>query len=260
MTEPQIIFEDSEMLVINKPPGMIVNRSDTAKGEVTLQDWVLSCIFRHSRESGNLDAWIPDQVRDDENEKDEEFFSRSGIVHRLDKDTSGVMLIAKSTENFQRLKDQFKTRKVKKFYLALAHGRFEKREGEISAPIDRNPQNRFRFAIIEGGRAATTLYQVTTVYEREGEVYSLVSLEPLTGRTHQIRVHLNHLGHPLVSDSLYLGAKTLKKDLLFCPRIFLHALSIGFFHPKNDSWMKVEAELPDDLTSTLKLLQIPQTS
>lgn len=245
MIEPRIVFEDSEIIVINKPPAMIVNRSDTARGELTLQDWVEG---QFKVQSAKL------KVTTDE---EKEYISRSGIVHRLDKDTSGVILVAKNSDSFQRLKDQFKTRKVKKSYLALAHGRFEKREGEISAPIDRNPQNRFRFTVLEGGRSATTRYEVRESCEKDGEVYSLVCLEPLTGRTHQIRVHLNHLGHPLVSDSLYLGAKTLKKDLLFCHRIFLHALSVGFFHPTQGSWMKVEADLPDDLAGTLKLLQLP---
>lgn len=281
--EPTIIYEDQELLVINKPPGMVVNRSDTARGEVTLQDWVLSRfqdlfpVIPSATEGSPANAGGTatraetlrqaqgDIVVSDSSTKlgmtentslgEEEFVSRSGIVHRLDKDTSGVLIIAKDAGTFQKLKTQFKERLVKKSYLALVHGRLREKAGEINAPIGRNPKNRFRFTVLEGGREAVTEYQVVSFYTLGAGPYTLLRLMPKTGRTHQLRVHLVHLGHPIISDPLYSGRKQLKSDLQLSPRIFLHAQSIGFRQPVTGAWLQVEAELPDDLKQVLARLQ-----
>ncbi len=253
--EPTIIYEDQELLVINKPPGMVVNRSETTLGGTTVQDWI--------------ESYLKSKIENLKSAEMEEFHSRSGIVHRLDKDTSGVLIIAKDAVTFQKLKTQFKERTIKKTYLALVHGRLREKAGEINAPIGRNPKNRFRFTVLDGGREAVTEYRVISSYtlhppagplRREASEagaipYTLLQLHPKTGRTHQLRVHLVHLGHPIISDPLYSGRKQLKSDLQLSPRIFLHAQSIGFRQPSTGAWLQVEAELPDDLNRVLEKLR-----
>lgn len=239
---PEIIFEDENILVVNKPCGMIVNKADTAKSEFTLQDWVQSkCIIY------NVQCTIKNEFND-----------RSGIVHRLDKDTSGVILIAKNEKTFIQLQEQFKNRTVHKEYNALVHGIVMPSSGIINAPIERNPFNRKRFGIFPGGREAVTEYKtILNSPQRNGnrEEYTLLKLKPHTGRTHQIRVHLKYLGYPIVSDILYGGRKNIKSDLKFCPRMFLHARKIEFIHPVTNSKVGFEADLPLVLQEVLKSLE-----
>ncbi len=202
-----IIFENEELLVINKPCGVVVNRAESAKGE-TVQDWI--------------DSIVPPTA----GLQNDEFISRSGIVHRLDKDTSGILVIAKNPESFEVLKNQFKERKVVKKYLTLVHGELEPKEGEINAPIERSPVNRMHFGVFPGGREAITKYKVLKYLKflkYPKEIYSYLEVEPKTGRTHQIRVHMKYLGHSVVSDPLYAGRKQLIRDRAICPRMFLHA-------------------------------------
>ena len=217
-------------MVLTKPAGMIVNRAQTTAGKITLEDW--------------LDL------------KGIRGLDRHGIVPRLDKDTSGLIVVGKTAEAMQALLAQFKNRQVKKSYLALVHGRLEPKVGTINAPISRNPFNRQRFGIFIGGRAATTDYKLESVYlNPEGEELSLVKAFPLTGRTHQIRVHFKSLNHPLVSDPWYGGRKTAKKDLRFCPRLFLHAASLEIKHPVTNNHLHYEVSLPEDLQSVLNKLK-----
>lgn len=240
----QIIYEDNSVLVVLKLADQVVNRAETTREEVTLQD-ELEEYFGIKRRAAPLC---------------QDFEGRAGIVHRLDKGTSGVLVVAKTEKAFADLQAQFKQREVEKGYLALVHGKVKKREGRIEAPIARNPKNRMRFAVVEGGRAAVTEYRclrmhvLTHANKRGKEILTLLKVKPLTGRTHQIRVHMKHIGHPLVSDPLYLSRKRLKEDRYWCPRIFLHAESLGFKHPKTGAWVRLEAELPEDLRSALKHL------
>lgn len=227
MKQPIIIFEDDQILVINKPSGLVVNRAETVK-EQTLQDWI-------ERKTG-----IFKKLR-----KDNNFNKRSGVVHRLDKDTSGLMVIAKTAQSFADLQQQFKQRKVKKKYLALVHGRLEPRSGDIKLPLGRKPQDRRKFIVRLKGRQAVTEYQVKEYLRRGEEWFSLVELDLKTGRTHQIRVHLRHLGHSLVTDRIYLGRQRFKKDQKWCPRLFLHASYLSFFHPKTGQQREFYAELPE---------------
>jgi 23S rRNA pseudouridine1911/1915/1917 synthase len=238
---PQILYEDDSLLVVNKPVGMVVNRSETVGEGGTLQEWVEGKVKSIKYKVESTEA--------------EEFRSRAGIVHRLDKDTSGVLVVAKTPRAFAALQRQFKERLVKKTYVALVHGKVAPSRGEIALPVGRDPKNRQRFAVLNSGRPATTRYSVLASYSLDANYYTLLQLEPLTGRTHQLRVHLAHLHHPVVADPWYAGRKTARADRSFCPRLFLHAQSLGFTHPATGAWMKFEADLPKELVKVLQNLE-----
>lgn len=237
--EPKIIFEEEQLLLIDKPAGMIVNKADTTKNVETVQDWVEAKFSIFKDQFSNSDT---------------DFAKRAGIVHRIDKETSGILLIAKTEEAFINLQAQFKERKVKKRYLALVHGKLVQQEGEINAPVGRLPWNRERFGVFPEGKEAKTNYRViqsTKCIEHSPEEdLTLVELAPETGRTHQIRVHMQFLGHPLVGDEFYAGRKQARDDRKWCPRVFLHASYIGFFHPKTGNWLEFICELPPELNLT----------
>ncbi|TXG75724.1 RluA family pseudouridine synthase [Candidatus Dojkabacteria bacterium] len=233
-----IIYENDDFMVIVKPAGLTVNRSDTAKDEQTLQDLV-----------EDLGKIKPDASH-------LEFTNRGGIVHRLDKETSGVMIVAKNSESFDALQAQFKERRVEKEYIALAHGEINPEKGEINVPVGRLPWNRKRFGALAGGREAQTEYEVIKEYILGKEILSLVKLHPRTGRTHQIRVHLKFINHPIFGDPLYGGRKTSRDDRKILPRVFLHAKKISFFDPRNGEKIEFEAELTPELLETLDKLMI----
>jgi len=239
---PNIIFEDSELLVIDKPSGMTVNRADTTRHEQTLQDWI-----EREYQISNIKFQMS-------NEEGSDFYRRSGIVHRLDKETSGLILVAKTEAAFVALQNQFKERTVQKKYLALVHGEVRPGSGEITAPIGRQAWNRMRFGVVTGGKEAQTKYQVLEyrVIKNGKEKLSLVELEPKTGRTHQIRVHMKYLGFPLYADFLYAGRKTQRNDRKYLSRVFLHAARISFTHPTTQQEMTFSSELPNELQSFLK--------
>ncbi len=219
-----ILFEDEIVIVINKPPGVVVNRAESVK-ESTLQDWTET----------ELKITV----------------ERGGIVHRIDKETSGILLIAKTPEAFIELQRQFKERIVKKTYLALVHGTLVPPEGEIRAPVGRLPWNRERFGIVPGGKEAVTRYKVLqeVVLRSKTTSYEYVELYPETGRTHQIRVHLKYINHPIVGDPLYAGRKMSRNDRLWAPRVMLHAWKISFFHPGTVALVDFVAPIPDDMKS-----------
>ena len=229
MDEPIIVFEDKYLLVISKPAGWIVNKASTTTDQPVLQ------------------TWLEDQqyllAKDGER--------RSGIVHRLDKETSGIILVAKDKNTFSYLQGLFKKRKVKKEYLALVHGEVGLDEGVVNLPVGRLPWNREKFGVLPGGRDAETKYRVVERYQRDGKKFSLVKCYPKTGRTHQIRIHLGYMGHSLVADTKYAGRKTARDDRLWCPRLFLHAKRISFVHPKSKKRQSFKSELPSDLSVAL---------
>lgn len=246
MSVPTIIFEDDDILVVDKPAGMVVNRADTTKNMITLQEWA----------EGKL------RVERGEMRNDElsEFEKRGGIVHRLDKETSGVIVVAKNEESFINLQAQFKGRNVNKTYLALVHGELKPEESEINVPIGRLPWNRTRFGVLAEGREAMSKYKVLSikylVTDKVSEPLSLVEVYPATGRTHQIRVHMRHVGHPVFADELYAGRKVSKRDRKILPRHFLHASRIVLNHPSTRQDMTFESPLPPDLKQfTEKLSQ-----
>ncbi len=248
-----IIFEDEAFLVIEKPSGLVVNRADTTGKAETIQDWAE---IHLSLRAGAKQSVIKDEQRiassfTPRNDIEVEFLSRSGIVHRLDKDTSGLLVIAKTPGAFENLKNQFKERTTVKKYLALVHGAVEPPSGKINAPIARSPYNRMHFGIFPGGREAITEYRVIKLLSYKVEKYSLLELIPHTGRTHQIRVHMKYINHPVVSDPIYGGRKNYQNDLEFCPRLFLHAFYLKLNHPLTGKVLEFESELAMDLNSVL---------
>lgn len=243
---PQIIYEDNDLLILNKPSGLVVNSSETQKDKPTLEDWVresYSQLFADANDHGDHDAGQDD------------FFRRAGIVHRLDKETSGVILVAKNKEAFFDLQKQFKERSVSKSYKTLVLGKLSPQNGIIENKIGRNPKNRMRFCVTEDGKKAITEYKVLEyLKDDDNQLYSLVLVTPKTGRTHQIRVHFAFLGHPAIGDKLYTFRRRLKEDRKLINRQFLHASSLSFAHPQIKTAFRVEAELSNDLLNTLKKL------
>jgi len=232
--KPKIIHEDDSLIVLSKPSGWITNEASTTTNQPVIQKWIKE----------ELDFEIS---------KSREF--RSGIVHRLDKETSGILLVAKTKHAFRHLQNQFKERIVKKEYTALAHGKIEPGEGVIKVPVGRLPWKRDRFGVVPGGREAETSYKVVKYFNVDGKDYSLVECKPVTGRTHQIRIHLQYLGHAIVSDEFYAGRKTARDDRMWCPRLFLHASKIFFLHPKNEKEVNFESSISPDLKKALLSLE-----
>lgn len=240
----EIVYEDEDIIAVVKPYGMIVNNADTSSKEFTLQDWT-----EEKLEIKNVNLKIDNTLISD-------FYNRSGIVHRLDKETSGILLIAKNEESFKNLQAQFKERKVEKCYVALCHGTFVQ-EGSISVPVGRLPWNRMRFGVVPDGRSAVTDFKMEQLYqnpdEKNGKL-SLIKAFPKTGRTHQIRVHLQYAGFPIYSDVLYAGRRVARDDRKRLPRHFLHAKEISFFHPKTGEKMTLSSQLTKDLSDFLSSL------
>jgi 23S rRNA pseudouridine1911/1915/1917 synthase len=217
-----VIYEDEDVLVVDKPPGLTVHPAPGHKGG-TLVNAILSHLPLLAGENG-----------------------RPGIVHRLDKDTSGLMVIAKNTVALAKLSEQFKSHRITKIYLTLVQGHLTPEEGIIEAFIGRDTGDRKKMAIsVESfGREARTRYKVL----RYPGDYTFLEVKPETGRTHQIRVHLAAIGHPVVGDATY----GFKHRLL--ARQFLHAHRLGFFHPRTGEYMEFTSELPADLQQVLEPL------
>ena len=216
----KILYEDDDLLVIDKPPGLTVHPAPGHPSH-TLINAILSH-FPHL-------ADISDSLR-------------PGVVHRLDKDTSGVMLVAKNSVAQINLAEQFKAHSVVKAYLVLVKGHLTPENGIIEAPIGRDPRNRKRMAVVTRGREARTEYQVV----RYIDDFTLLEVRPETGRTHQIRVHLSAIGYPVIGDAMY-GVKSAVLS-----RQFIHASRLGFKSPSTDEYVEFKSELPPDLEQALK--------
>lgn len=208
-----IIYEDKNVLVVNKPVGVISH----SRGKFWNEPSVASFVRQKTNQVGD----------------------RAGIVHRLDRATSGVMICAKNSATLAWLQKQFSQRRVQKTYIAIVSGHLNEPEAIIDMPIERNPKAPATFRVAANGRAAQTNYQVLQTTNQ----YSLLELKPLTGRTHQLRVHLRHLGHPIVGDELYNGAAG--------KRLYLHALSLQIRLPNNELHT-FEAPLPPDFNALLE--------
>ncbi len=234
-----ILFEDDCLIVLNKPAGMVTH---PAYGNYT--GTLVNALLHHSRKLSTL------------NEP-----TRPGIVHRLDKDTSGLMVVAKDDATHARLARQFSERTVSREYWAIVWGLFEKRSGFISAPVGRSKSDRKKIAVTETGKSARTEYEVLENFD----YLSLLRLTLRTGRTHQIRVHLHHVGHPVFGDPTYGGRRIAwggsesKREVHeFLSRIHrqaLHAKTIGFVHPATREHLSFDSEIPEDMLSILGKLR-----
>jgi 23S rRNA pseudouridine1911/1915/1917 synthase len=234
-----IVYEDAECVVVDKEPDMVVHPASSYRGKTLVQ----ALLFRYP------------ELREMVSPESEEG-KRPGIVHRLDRDTSGLMVVARSREARASLQSQFKDRSVEKAYLALVYGRLDPPRGTIEAPIGRDLRSRQRMSVVPGGRPAVTRYQTRQfLFNPHGarEPYTLAEAWPATGRTHQIRVHLAHIGHPVVGDRLYGGGRRRRQGIA-CPRQFLHAYRLGFHRPSDGQWMIFESALPVDLQRVLEPL------
>lgn len=235
---PKIIYEDKTILVIDKPAGMIVNQASTISHANTVQIWAAQRLIDEFPE-------YEDRIGESE------FYPRAGIVHRLDKETSGLLILAKTEEAFVSLQAQFKNREVSKTYKTLVHGFLIEKSGVVDAPIGRLPWNRVRFGVIPMGRASVTKYKVVDegflTVGRDKQKVSIVECYPKTGRTHQIRVHMKFIGNPLFGDELYGGRKVSRKDRKVLPRHFLHAEKLEFTHPLTLERVTFTSPLPEEL-------------
>ena len=226
----EILYEDAHLLALNKPAGLVVHPAPGHPGGTLVHALLHHC---------------PDLPGIGEER-------RPGIVHRLDKDTSGVMVVAKTEAAMRSLAGQFKGRRVKKTYLALVHGEVRQTEGRIATQIGRHEHDRKRMAVrTKKGREAVTTYRVM----RRLEGFTLLQLHPETGRTHQIRVHLSTMGHPIVGDKVYGGTREKKFRVsgfgfrVRAERQLLHSWKLGVFHPTTNEWMEFEAPPPADFMS-----------
>src|ERR1044071_9068014 len=225
-----IVFEDDTLVVVNKPAGLVVHpAAGTPSGTLA------NALAYHFQQLPGTGA-------------------RPGIVHRLDRDTSGLLVVAKTEAALENLSDQFRDRTVYKSYVALVHGRVLSNTGKIDQPLARDRSNRTRMAVVRGGRNALTLYRVRSSYER----FTLLDVELKTGRTHQIRVHLAWIKHPVVGDETYGGGRDntipdpqLRARVRNLKRHFLHAEKLGFKHPQTNEFVKFESPLPAELSGVL---------
>jgi 23S rRNA pseudouridine1911/1915/1917 synthase len=235
----EIVYEDETLVVVNKPAGLVVHPA-AAVHSGTLAN-ALAYHFQQLPDSG---AGV-----------------RPGIVHRLDRDTSGLLAVAKTEAALEHLSDQFRDRTVFKSYVALVHGRVQADTGRIDQPLARDASNRTRMAVVRGGRSALSLYRVRQRFNR----FTLLDVELKTGRTHQIRVHLAWLKHPVVGDETYGGGRDntiqdakLRAHVRNLGRHFLHAERLAFTHPQTNERVEFSSPLPPELTQLLTEIEVTE--
>jgi 23S rRNA pseudouridine1911/1915/1917 synthase len=262
-----VVYEDAEVVVVNKPAGMVVHpaagvQSGTLANALAyrLRNADFGLRIDEGRASSADPAPSGAQPQDTANPQSairNPQSLRPGIVHRLDRDTSGLVVVAKTAEAHENLSEQFRARTVFKSYVALVHGVVREEKGRIEQPLARDPRNRTRMAVARGGRAALSLWRVRRRFER----FTLLDVEIKTGRTHQIRVHLAWMKHPVVGDETYgagrdktLPDPALRARIASLGRQFLHAERLGFHHPRTGEWLSFTAELPRELQEFLDAL------
>jgi 23S rRNA pseudouridine1911/1915/1917 synthase len=233
----EIVYEDEELIVVNKQAGLVVHPAAGVP-----QGTLVNALAYHFQQLPRGAGAV----------------ARPGIVHRLDRDTSGLIVAARTEAAHEHLTEQFRAREVFKSYLALVHGSVAGESGRIDQPIARDRGNRTRMGVVRGGRPSLSLYRVRERFER----FTLLDVEIKTGRTHQIRVHLQWLKHPVVSDAVYGGGRdktvadvTLRARIAALGRQFLHAEQLGFRHPCTGEALRFHAPLPRELASFLELLK-----
>ena len=232
----EVVYEDDDLIVVNKPAGMVVHPA-AGVDSGTLAN-ALAFHFQQLSTTGGA--------------------VRPGIVHRLDKGTSGLLVVAKTEAAHEHLADQFRDREVFKSYVALVHGQVEKEVGEIDQPIARDPRNRTRMAVVRGGRLSLSIYKVRQRFER----FTLLDVELKTGRTHQSRVHLAWLKYPVVGDEVYGAGRdktvinpVIRSRIAKLGRQFLHAEQLGFRHPRTAEQLRFTAPLSKELQSLLDQIE-----
>ncbi|HEV3305311.1 MAG TPA: RluA family pseudouridine synthase [Candidatus Sulfotelmatobacter sp.] len=233
-----IVYEDNDLAVINKPAGMMVHAgagtTDDARNRGTLVNALLHHLGSLSGMGGEL---------------------RPGIVHRLDKETSGLIVVAKNDDAHRKLSAQFAAREVKKKYVALVHGWVKKDSGTLAQSISRDPVRRMKMTTrLEGGRTAVTHYRVARRLDTKFGKFTLLDVKIDTGRTHQIRVHVAAMGHPVVGDTTYGAPKQArgKSAVIGLPRNFLHSAELEFRHPRTGEAITLKSELPEQLRDFLE--------
>jgi len=224
----EVLYQDDDVIVINKPAGMAVHPSPGWGGPTVVQALAEQGVLLSSAGASE----------------------REGVVHRLDANTTGVMVLAKSERAFKDLKNQFRDRETAKVYHALVQGHITPSTGTVDAPIDRHPKHGERFAVVSTGRDSLTHYQTLEAFRGA----SLIEVDLETGRTHQIRVHMSAIGHPCVGDTLY-GADPKFAKTLGLDRQWLHASKLTFRHPATGEPMTFESEYPKDLAASLARLR-----
>ncbi|NPV29731.1 MAG: RluA family pseudouridine synthase [Firmicutes bacterium] len=221
----EIVYEDDDLLVVNKPPGLVVHPAPGHSGGT-----LVNALLNHCPNLPGIGGYL-----------------RPGIVHRLDKDTSGLLVVSKTDLAHQSLTAQLKARQIKRKYLALVHGEVREEEGMIDAPLGRDPKNRKKIAVVPNGKEARTFYRVKERFPG----YTLLDVELETGRTHQIRVHLAYAGYPVAGDPVY-GPRRNPLDL---PGQALHAYRITFTHPRTGEFLSFEAPLPPAFAAAVTILR-----
>jgi len=242
-----IVYEDADLAIVNKPAGMMVHAGAGATDDSRNRGTLVNALLHHFETLSAVGGE-----------------TRPGIVHRLDKETSGLIIVAKNDEAHRQLADQFAKREVKRKYVALVHGWLKKDRGTISTSISRDRVRRIRMTTrLAGGREAVSHYQLTQRIDTPYGKFSLIDVRIDTGRTHQIRVHMSSLGHPVVGDKLY-GAPAELKPLdkqsslapISLPRNFLHAAELTLTHPRTKAPIALTSPLPPELQQFLKTLEI----
>lgn len=233
----EIVYEDEYLAVIDKPAGMVVHPGAGVTGGT-----LANAIAWHFKREPTIATGGSERV---------------GIVHRLDKDTSGLILVAKDEKTQEALSEQFRSRNVEKSYVALVHGQVREKSGKIDRPIDRDRWHRTKMTVAANGREALSLWKVSRRFEK----FTLLEVEIKTGRTHQIRVHLASINHPVVGDATYnegrdntIANPEIKKAVEKLGRFFLHAERIAFTHPETQERISLAAEIPVELKELLDLL------
>lgn len=241
-----IVFEDEFLAVINKPAGMVVH-----PGAGVRSGTLANAIAHHFKFN------IPDSKLSESGTWDPGSGIRVGIVHRLDKDTSGLILVAKDEQTHEALAEQFRDRTVQKKYVALVHGNIAENSGKIERPIARDRWHRTKMTVAANGRHALSLWKVRERFEK----FTLLEVDIKTGRTHQIRVHLASINHPVVGDATYnegrdntIANAEVRKAIEKLNRFFLHSQRLTFTHPKTGERLTFTSELPTELAQLLKLL------
>lgn len=220
----EIIYEDHDVVVVNKPQGMVVHPS-IGHSSGTL----VNALLYHTKDLSGINGKI-----------------RPGIVHRIDKDTSGLLMVAKNDVAHEKLSEQLKDKKAQREYIALVHGLIHHDKGTIDAPIGRDSGNRKKYAVVDNGKPSVTHFEVIERFNK----FTLIKLILETGRTHQIRVHMNYIEHPLAGDPIYGPRKTIKGN-----GQFLHAETLGFTHPTTGKEMKFSSAIPEIFKETLEILR-----